>query len=275
MPSTHKPQTPDPGSSLGDMATRYLSTISKAQASETHQELFKFIRWYGEDRPVISLTGQEIANYSDQFVTATTKSVQHLNIIKLFLVYNYKCGLTSSNMGAHIRVKKVSTRSSAAVSPKVDEPFIMTSQGHEDLKRKLAVLKEERPKITDEIRKAAADKDFRENAPLEAAREKQGHIEGQIRDIENTLKHAKIVESSEEQGLRISIGDTATIVDTVSEEKISYTLVGSKEANIKQGRISIVSPMGQALFNKEVGEVLEVNAPSGVLHYRILDITKS
>jgi len=275
MPSKHKPQTPDPGSSLGDMATLYLSTISNAQASEIHQELFKFIRWYGEERQVISLTGQEISNYSEQFITATTKSVQHLNIVKLFLAYAHKCGITSSNLGAHIRVKKVVTRNSSAVARKVDEPIFMTSQGHEELKRKLAALKEERPKITEEIHKAAADKDFRENAPLEAAREKQGHIEGQIRDIENTLKRAKVVESTDGHGLRISIGDTTTIADTTSGEKISYTLVGSKEANIKQGRISIVSPMGQALFNKEVGAVLEVNAPSGVLRYKILDITKS
>jgi len=184
MPSKHKNQTPDPGITLGDIATRYLSTISDAQASEIHQEIFKFIRWYGEERQVISLTGQEVSNYSDQFITATTKSVQHLNIVKLFLAYAHKSGLTSSNLGAHIRVKKVSTKNSPSVARKVDEPIIMTRQGHEELKIKLAALKEERPKITEEIRRAAADKDFRENAPLEAAREKQGHIEGQIRDIE-------------------------------------------------------------------------------------------
>lgn len=274
MPSKHKPQTPDQGSCLGDMATRYLSTISAAQASDIHQEIFKFIRWYGEDRQVISLTGQEISNYSEQFITATVKSVQHLNAVKLFLAYAHKIGLTNSNLGAHIRIKKVSTRNSPTVTRKADEPIIITSQGYEELKRKLAALKEERPKITEEIHTAAADKDFRENAPLEAAREKQGHIEGQIRDIENTLKRAKVVEATDDQGLRISIGDTATIADTISGEKISYTLVGPKEASIKNGRISIVSPMGQALFNKEVGAVLEVNAPSGVIKYKVLEITK-
>jgi transcription elongation factor GreA len=275
MPSKHKNQTPDPGITLGDIATRYLSTISDAQASEIHQEIFKFIRWYGEERQVISLTGQEVSNYSDQFITATTKSVQHLNIVKLLLAYAHKTGLTSSNLGAHIRVRKVSTKNSPTVNRKADEPIVMTSQGHEELKMKLAALKEERPKVTEEIRKAAADKDFRENAPLAAAREKQGHIEGQIKDIENTLKRTRVADATDDQGLRISIGDTATIADTTTGEKITYTLVGSKEANIKQGRISIVSPMGQALFNKEVGAVLEVNAPSGVLCYKILEITKS
>ena len=275
MSSKRKPHNVDPAITLGEMANLYLSTVSSSQASEINQEIFKFITWYGENRHVASLTGQEIANYSDQFVTSTAKSVQHLNIVKVFLAYAHKCGGTGSNLGAHIRIKKLSNRNSNLAARKVEESIAMTAQGYEDLKRKLATLKEERPKITDEIRKAAADKDFRENAPLEAAREKQGHLEGQIKDIENTLKRAKIIESTDDQGLRISIGDMATIFDTVSGEKITYTLVGPKEANINQGRISTVSPMGQALFNKEVGTIFEVNAPSGVLKYKILAIIKN
>lgn len=275
MSSKHKPQSLDPAVTLGEMANLYLSTISSAQASEINQEIFKFITWYGEERQVASLTGQEIANYCDQFITPTTKSVQHLNIVKVFLAYVHKCGGTVSNLSAHIRVKKLPNKNSNTVARKSEDRIIITTQGYEELERKLASLKEERPKIVEEIRRAAADKDFRENAPLEAAREKQGHLEGQIRDIENTLKRAKIVESTDDQGLRISIGDTATIFDTHSGERIAYTLVGPKEANITQGRISIVSPMGQALFNKEVGTVFEVNAPSGVLKYKILSISKS
>jgi transcription elongation factor GreA len=128
--------------------------------------------------------------------------------------------------------------------------------------------------MADELRKAAADKDFRENAPLAAAREKQGHIEGKILELENTIKRAKVVEVSTESVLRITIGDVVTISDITSAEKINYTLVGSKEANIKQGKISIVSPMGQALFNKQIGDILEVNAPSGILKYKIMEISR-
>lgn len=275
MPSKHKPQHADPGSCLGDMATLYLSTVSDTQATEIHQDIFRFIRWYGEDRQVASLTAQEISNYSSQFITPTAKSIQHLNIVKLFLAYNHKCGLTNSNLGAYIRVKKVSARNSKTASRKAEEPIIMTSVGYNDLQKKLADLKEERPRIIEEIRKAAADKDFRENAPLEAAREKQGHIEARIRDIENTLRSASVLESKDDHGLKIAIGDTATIYDKDTGEKIVYTLVGPKETDIKQGKISIVSPMGQALFNKEIGAEFEVVAPSGVLHYKILDIVKN
>ena len=274
MSPQHKLQNLDPSISLGDLANLYLAAAPDMQASEVRQDIFKFIRWYGEDKEVASLTGQEIAIYSGQFTTPTAKSAQHLNAVKAFLSHAFKCGITTSNLGNYIKIKKVPTKNSNSVTHKIEEPIIMTTQGYRELKRKLTTLKEERPKITEEIRRAAADKDFRENAPLEAAREKQGYLEGQIRDIENTLKRAKIAKPTNDRSLRISIGDTTTISDMISGEKITYTLVGPKEANISLGQISVVSPMGQALLNKEEGAVFEVNAPSGTLQYKILSITK-
>ena len=151
---------------------------------------------------------------------------------------------------------------------------MLTRQGFEEIKARLAVLKEERPKIAEELHKAAADKDFRENAPLEAAREKQGHIEGQIRQLEDTLKNAEVIESSSETSIRITLGDTVHISDLASGEKINYIVVGAKEANIKLGKISIVSPMGQALFNKETRDVINVSTPSGILSYEIIEIVR-
>ena len=252
----------------------YLSTVSPELSSEIQQDVFKFVRWYGETRQMATLTSQEIANYSEQLNSSPNKSIEHLNIVKQFLNYAHKQGFTAANLSAHVRVKKLSIKAPAKAHGKAEETIILTSQGYEELKNKLSVLKEERPKIAEELTKAAADKDFRENAPLEAAREKQGHIEGQIRDLENTIKRAKVVEVSSESVLRITIGDVVTISDVTSAEKINYTLVGSKEANIKQGKISIVSPMGQALFNKQIGDVLEVNAPSGILKYTIMEISR-
>ena len=274
MPSKQKPLPVNPGTSLGEAATRFLSTVSTESAPETQQELLKFTRWYGLDRPIIDLTGQVVSIYSEQFHSGTSQAIAHLNTVKAFLSFCYKQGLTSSNLAPHIRVKKPSARQQTPSAVKVEEPVILTREGHEELKRKLAALKEERPKISEELRRAAADKDFRENAPLEAAREKQGHVEGQIRDLENTLKRAKVIESPEEKSQRITMGDTVIISYVESGERIQYTLVSSKEANIQQGKISLSSPMGQALFNKEAGETLEVTAPSGVLKYRIIEILK-
>jgi transcription elongation factor GreA len=276
MPSVKRSQSPNPDLSLGEAASRYLSAIPGELSSAVQQDVFRFTRWYGETRQMASLTGQEVANYSEQLNASPTKSVEHLTAIKQFLTFAQKQGFITSNLAAHVRIKKLPSRMrSVSTGGKAEETIVLTKSGYTDLVNKLSVLKEERPKIADELRKAAADKDFRENAPLEAARERQGHVEGQIRELENTIKRAKVVETTSEGVHRVTIGDVVTIADVTSGEKIIYTLVGSKEANIRQGRISIVSPMGQALFNKEIGDVLEVNAPSGVLKYRILEISRN
>ena len=259
---------------MGEAATHYFSSLPPGTAASAQQEVFKFIRWYGEERPIVNLTGQEVANYAEQFGTATTKSAEHLHAVKTFLSFAFKQGVISTNLSAHIRVKKPAARRIAASSLKAEDPIMLTQDGYDEMKSKLTSLKEERPRVTEEIRKAAADKDFRENAPLQAAREKQGHIEGQIRDLEETLKKARVLESDDKTGLRITMGDTVTIADTMSGEKINYTIVSSQEANIKQHKISLASPMGQAIFNKEAGDLLEVNAPSGVLTYKIVEITR-
>jgi transcription elongation factor GreA len=275
MPSKQKPLPVNPGTTFGEAATRFLSTLSTESATENQQELLKFTRWYGVDRPIINLTGQEIANYSGQFHSGTHKAAEHLNAVKDFLSYCFKQGLTPSNLAPHIRVKKSpASKHTGPDTGKAEESIALTKDGHEELKGKLAALKEERPKIVEELRRAAADKDFRENAPLEAAREKQGHVEGQIRDLENTLKRARVIESTEEKGLKITLGDSVVLSYVESGERIQYTLVSSKEANIQQRKISLVSPMGQALFNKEAGDKLEVAAPSGVLTYKIIEILR-
>ncbi len=275
MPSKQKPQLSKPGATLGETATQFLSTISSDLKAEVHQEIFKFIRWYGEERQISSISGQEVANYSEQFYNSATQSPEHLNIVKRFLTYAYKQGFTSSNFGTHIRIKKIPTKASTGVAVKAEEPVILTSHGYQELKNKLASLKNERPMIAEELRRAAADKDFRENAPLEATREQQGHIEGQIRELEDTLKRAKLAEAGLGKGVKVSIGDTILLEDQGTGEKLDFTLVGSREANVKQGKISIISPMGQVLFNKEIGDTVNVNAPSGIISYKILDIKRN
>jgi len=259
---------------MGEAATHYFSSLPSNAAAPIQQEVFKFIRWYGEERPIINLTGQEVANYSEQFGVATTKATEHLHAVKTFLAFAYKQGGTPTNLSVHIRVKKPAARRLSANSLKAEDPIMLTQNGYNEMKSRLVSLKEERPKVTEEIKKAAADKDFRENAPLQAAREKQGHIEGQIRDLEETLKKARVFESNDKTGIKIAMGDTVAITDIVSGEKINYTIVSSQEANIKQHKISLASPMGQAIFNKEAGDLLEVNAPSGVLTYKIVEITR-
>ncbi len=274
MSSKHKYKSVREQIGLEEAANRYLASIPHEKASEIQQEIFKFIRWFGGDRKINTLQGQEIANYCEQYYAGSVSSTRHLNEVKLFLTYTHKNSLTQSNLAAHIRIKKNIVKNAPVIANK-EEPIVLTIQGYEELQRKLTSLKEQRPKIVEEIRKAALDKDFRENAPLQAAREKQAHIEGQIKDIENTLKRARIIQTGSNQDIRVSLGDKVTLEDLSTGEITTYRIVGSKEADIKQGKISIVSPMGQALYNQEIGAILKVNAPSTILSYRILKITKN
>ncbi len=214
MSSKQKPSPTNQGFSLGEAATHYFSSLPLDTAGYIQQEVFKFIRWYGEERPIINLTGQEVANYSEQFGVANTKFTEHLREIKTFLTFAFKQGVTATNLSVHIRVKKPASRRLSSSSLKAEEPIMLTKNGYDAMKSKLTSLKEERPRVTEEIKKAAADKDFRENAPLQAAREKQGHIEGQIRDLEETLKKARVFESVDKTGIKIAIGDTVAITDT-------------------------------------------------------------
>jgi len=150
----------------------------------------------------------------------------------------------------------------------MEEQIVITRQGYEDAKNKLEQLKREQPLVREEITRAAADKDFKENAPFHAAREKMSYLKGEIQRLEDTLRLAKIVESKE--GSQIGLGDTVIIENLDDEERSTYTLVGPREANMREGKVSISSPLGQALMGTSVGDTVDVKAPSGVFSYSIV-----
>ena len=150
----------------------------------------------------------------------------------------------------------------------MEEQIVITRQGYEDAKNKLEQLKLEQPLVRAEITRAAADKDFRENAPFHAAREKMSYLEGEIQMLENTLRMAKIVESN--TGSKVGLGDTVIIENLDDEERSTYTLVGPREANMREGKVSISSPLGQVLMGASVGDTVDVKAPAGVLSYTIM-----
>jgi transcription elongation factor GreA len=157
-------------------------------------------------------------------------------------------------------------------SHKEAEQIHLTSEGHAALKSELEALQNERPRVAEQIRHAAADKDFRENAPLEAAREHQGHIEGRIRELEATIKGATIIKEKTSTTLRVGIGCTVDLSDLTSGEQLHYTLVSPSESNPTKGKLSIASPTGKALLDQEIGAVVEVAAPVGTFRYRIVGI---
>jgi len=131
----------------------------------------------------------------------------------------------------------------------------------------------ERPAVIQAIADARAQGDLSENAEYDAAREKQGFIEGRIADLEGKLGTAQIIDPAElKADGRVVFGATVELSDEETGNEITYQIVGDDEADLKQGRISVNSPIARAMIGKEAGDVAKVAAPGGVRNYEILAV---
>ena len=149
----------------------------------------------------------------------------------------------------------------------------MTAGGYTALDEELKRLKTlERPSVIAAISEARAHGDLSENAEDHAAKERKGWIEGRIAEIEDKIARAQIIDVSRLSGSHVKFGATVTVVDEDTEDEGRYQIVGEHEADVKQGRISLSSPLSRAMIGKEVGEVVEVNTPGGVKAYEILKV---
>jgi transcription elongation factor GreA len=150
----------------------------------------------------------------------------------------------------------------------------LTKRGAEKLKEELARLKNvERHAVIQAIAEARAQGDLSENAEYEAAKDKQGFIEGRILEIEGKLAAAQVIDPATlDADGRVVFGSTVELEDETSGTRVTYQIVGDDEADLKLGLISISSPIARALIGKEAGDVAEVNAPGGVKSYEIIGV---
>jgi len=150
----------------------------------------------------------------------------------------------------------------------------LTVAGAEQLRAELHRLKTvERPSVIEAIAEARSHGDLSENAEYDAAKERQGFIEGRIKEVEGTLSNAQIIDPAllDADG-RCVFGATVVLEDMDSGDTVTYQIVGEDEADIKQGKISVSSPVARALIGKYAGDVAEVQAPGGVREYEIVDV---
>ena len=251
---------PNSTSTVGEAGSEFLLSRPAQDRNVLQGEIQKFLRWLGLRRRVAEIGPLDIASYGEQSTPSEGKA------IKSFLAYLYKRRLTNSNLSVHLRVKKSPRKTASPIQQA--EKIQMTRQGYVELEKELAELRSQLPGITEELRRAAADKDFRENAPLAAARERKSHLQGKMQEIEATLKSATIL--SEGQGTsRIKIGDTVTLCDLSSGKRLRYVLVDTREANPAEGRISVASPIGGTLVDKEGGQTVQITVPAGTFEYHI------
>ena len=158
----------------------------------------------------------------------------------------------------------------------MSEKLPMTADGLSKLKSELENLKNsERPNIIKAIAEAREHGDLSENAEYHAAREKQSFIEGRISELENKISRAEVIDISSLDNSKVTFGATVTITDLSSNETNTYTIVGADESDIEKNLISISAPLGRAMINKTIDDVIEVTTPSGLKEYQINSIKYS
>lgn len=150
----------------------------------------------------------------------------------------------------------------------------MTAVGAKLLQEELQNLKSvARPEIIKAISEARAHGDLKENAEYHAAKERQSFIEGRIQEIESKLSHAQIIDITTLNNVgKVIFGATVSLLNIANDESLKYQIVGEDEADVKASKISVNSPIARALIGKEIGDVINVQAPSGAVEYEIMEV---
>jgi len=153
--------------------------------------------------------------------------------------------------------------------------ILLTQEGYDNLEKELDYLKtEERAAIAERIRVALGFGDLSENSEYDEAKNAQAANEIKIADLENKIRHAKIIDESEIDTKTVQIGNKVTVKDIEFDEDVEYTIVGSTEVDLASNKISNESPIGAALLGAKKGETVEANTPGGILKFKVLAITK-
>ena len=156
-----------------------------------------------------------------------------------------------------------------------EKEVILTQEGYNNLEKELNFLKtEKRADIADRIKVALGFGDLSENSEYDEAKNAQAENEVKIAELENKVRYAKIIDEKDIDTDTVQIGNKVKVLDVEFDEKIEYTIVGSTEVNLAENKISNESPLGEALLGAKKNQTVEVNAPAGVMKYKILAIKK-
>ena len=156
-----------------------------------------------------------------------------------------------------------------------EKEVILTQEGYDKLEKELERLRTEtRTEIAERIKVALGFGDLSENSEYDEAKNAQAENEALIVELENKVRYAKIIDESEIDTKTVQVGNTVKLLDMEFNEEVTYTIVGSTEVDLTQNRISNESPMGKALLGAKKNQTVEVQAPAGVIKYKILSITK-
>ena len=156
-----------------------------------------------------------------------------------------------------------------------NKAVLLTQEGFDKLEKELEYLRtEKRAEVAERIKVALGFGDLSENSEYDEAKTAQAENEAKIADLENKIRYAKIIDESEIDTKTVQVGNVVKVLDMEFDEEETYTIVGSTEVDLAQNKISNESPIGKALLGSKKNQIVEVNAPAGVIKYKVLSITK-
>jgi transcription elongation factor GreA len=255
--------------SLGEAAAQFLARFPAKETETGQPEVYRFARWYGWERPFSQLAPPHVAAYAEQLNVSDIDYAKKFEVLRAFLAHAKKAGWSRTNLATHLKTRKGKAGPAGAGKRGRPEAVSLSRQRYDELVVELDGLKLKSRELVVAIQLAAADKDFRENAPLDAAREERGHVEGRVKELEEAIKAATIIGDTKKPALKSGAGDTILLTDLASGEELRYMIVDRREINALKGKISMASPLGKALIGRSDGDIVEITAPAGKLRYQI------
>lgn len=219
------------------------------------------------------VTKLDVERYQQTLMDQGFDTTTRVEPLKTFLVEAKRLKWTDVNLGAGLRIKRRGGNSrSHREEAKVVE---LTQEGLDQLHAELENLESTvAPQVREMLAAAYEDRDFRENAPYDEAKRRMGEVQGRINSLKEQIKAARVVERTSTND-RVGLGSKVVLRDLQYDEEITYVLVGPGEVDTRKGKISIASPVGSAVKDCTIGEVVEVVIPTGVAKYRVEKIEKA
>ena len=270
--------------SAGEASAHHLNAIEPEKAREERAEIECFVEWLGADEPMAALSCERIGEYlrerfpgafagEDGQAGLDDETSAQIEPLRSFLAHASRLAFTEENLVPCLGLREGGggARGGAGAASEIGGAYYVTIEGLEALERELEELKARRPGIAEELRAAMADKDFRENAPLDAARDAQAHLEARIRAVEDQLRHAVIIDPGMKRG-RANVGSTVRVLNLAGEREQTFQIVSPNEVDPAGGKISAESPVGRAVLNHGPGDEVTVSAPAGEQRLRVLEV---
>jgi transcription elongation factor GreA len=257
---------------LGEAVRNYITALSPTERPTTVHVLQQFSRWFGPERGIHEIDAVQLERYQEQMAAGGVDPANRLEPLRSFLSDARSKKLIPVALASYVKIKRKSAAERQSLGrPVAVQTIDVTREGFEQLQGELHRLEsEELPTAISAMQSAAADKDFRENAPYEAAKQHRAELQRRIDEIKETLSHAVIVNAAADD--RVGVGTRVVVRDVDEDEEFSYILVGPGERGV--GKISTQSPVGRALLDHTVGDVVQVQVPAGVHKYKIEKIER-